>query len=105
LVRLGGLLELRLRVRRRADVRVQLTGLAPEGLLDLVLGGPAGNAEDLVVVPLHPSIRRRLAGASHAPTPLIGPGGRRLKGPRGPPRPPRRRPRRGGGRGWPGPPR
>jgi hypothetical protein len=32
------------------DVRVQLAGQAPEGLLDLGLVGAAGDAEDLVVV-------------------------------------------------------
>src|SRR5690606_11894007 len=50
LVGLGDLLETLLRVRLLGDVRVVLAGEAAVGLLDLVLGGAALDAEDLVVV-------------------------------------------------------
>ena len=54
LVRLRCLLELLLRLRVVAvDVGVKLTREAPEGLLDLDVGGAALDPEDLVVVPLH----------------------------------------------------
>ena len=54
LVGLGGLLELALGLRVvGVDVRVQLAGEPPEGLLDLGLVGAAIDAEDLVVVAGH----------------------------------------------------
>src|SRR5437588_5476613 len=52
LVRLGGLLELLLRLRVVAvDVRVKLAGQPPEGLLDRGLVGVARDAEHVVVIP------------------------------------------------------
>ena len=49
LVRLRGLLELLLRLGVvRVDVRVQLPREAPEGFLDVLLGGVARDAENLV---------------------------------------------------------
>ena len=54
LVGLRGLLELLLGLRVvPVDVRMELPGKPPEGLLDLGVSGAALDAEDLVVVPLH----------------------------------------------------
>jgi hypothetical protein len=56
LVRLGGLLELLLRLRVMAvDVRVELAGEAPERPLDLSVLGVAADAEDLIGVAPHSS--------------------------------------------------
>jgi hypothetical protein len=52
LVGLGRLPEAPLRVRRVADVRVQLPGERAERPLDLLVGCATPDAEDLVVIPL-----------------------------------------------------
>jgi len=60
LVGLGHLLELGLGVLGLVDVRMELLGELAEGLLDVVLGGRAVDAEHFVVVDeLHPMALRR----------------------------------------------